>query len=89
MANTRSAEKQARVGARRRAINKQLMSKARSLEKRVRALAVKGDSKGAAELMQKLQSAYDKAAKKKTIHRNKSARVKSKLAKLLKAGSAK
>lgn len=84
MANIKSAAKQARNSVRRRVINQQRMSKFRTIEKKIRDLVTKGDKETAVKLLNDLQSALDKAAKGKTIHRNKASRKKSKIAKLLK-----
>lgn len=84
MANTRSAAKQARVALRRRVINQRLVSKVRTLEKKIRSLVAQGDKASAAKLLGDLQSAVDKAAKKQTIHANKASRTKARVSKLLK-----
>ena len=82
MANTKSAEKQARVSVRRRVINNRLVSAARTLEKKIKTLASQGKAKEATELLPRLQSSLDKVAKKRAFHPNKSARIKSRVTKL-------
>lgn len=84
MANKRSADKQARVSVRRRANNQTLTSKAKTMAKKLRTLATEGKKEEAAKLLPELQSAYDKAAKKNSIHKNKASRIKARISKLLK-----
>lgn len=77
---TKSAKRALRVAHRRHEENlvtKDLYKKAlKSVRK-----AVEGGSKEVGELFSKAQSALDTAAKSKSIHRNKAARLKSRLAK--------
>jgi len=77
---TKSAKKALRVGARRKEEN--LITKAlyKSAVKLVRKATQEG-AKEASNLLSQAQSALDKAAKNKTIHPNKAARLKSRLAK--------
>lgn len=84
MANIKSAAKQARMSVRRRAHNKERVSKFRSLEKQIRALVAKNDKDGAKKLLAQFQSALDKAAKARTLHHNTASRKKSRVTKLLK-----
>jgi small subunit ribosomal protein S20 len=77
---TKSAKKALRVGARRKAEN--LITKA--LYKKAVTLVKKAVAEGAdevSELLSKAQSSLDKAAKGKSIHKNKASRLKSRLAK--------
>jgi len=80
MANTRSAAKQARSSVRKRTYNQRIISGYKSVEKKILALVKEGKKDEATKLLSQLQSAVDKAAKKKTIHRNKASRVKARLA---------
>lgn len=77
---TKSAKKALRVGARRKAEN--IITK--GLYKQAVKLVKKAVAEGAgevSELLSKAQSTLDKAAKSKTIHKNKASRLKSRLAK--------
>lgn len=77
---TKSAKKALRVSVRRREENlltKGLYKKAVKVVRK----AVQDGAGEVSELLGKAQSALDKAAKSKTIHRNKAARLKSRLAK--------
>ncbi len=82
---TKSAKRALRVAHRRHEenlITKDLYKKAvKSVRK-----AVETSADNAGELFSKAQSALDTAAKSKTIHRNKAARLKSRLAKKLSTG---
>lgn len=80
MANTRSAAKQARAGLRKRAVNQRIISGYKTVEKKILALVKDGKKEEATKLLSQLQSAVDKAAKKKSIHSNKAARIKARLA---------
>lgn len=73
---TKSAIKALRRDKRRTEINKPIKSRYKKAVKRVR-------QKTSLESLKIAYSALDKAAKKKVIHKNKAARLKSKLAKLL------
>jgi small subunit ribosomal protein S20 len=84
MANTKSAAKQARVSLRRKTLNKTTKTKIKDVTKKFKSLITSGDKAGAGKLIGKVQSELDKAAKKKTIHPNKAARLKSQAAKALK-----
>jgi small subunit ribosomal protein S20 len=83
MANTKSAAKQARAGARRNQRNKAVMTAVKSILKQVRTLATNGKKAEAQKLFPRLQSSLDKAAKKGVIHRNAAARYKTRLNALL------
>lgn len=77
---TKSAKRALRVADRRHTENvqsKELYKKAAKAARR----AVESGAATAGELFSKAQSALDTAAKSKTIHRNKAARLKSRLAK--------
>lgn len=83
MANTASAAKQARAAIRRRVINRRLLDSAKSAHKKLLALIAAGKKEEAAKLFPDLQCRFDRAAKGKAIHRNRSARIKSRIAHLL------
>lgn len=84
MANTKSAEKNARSSRRRRAVNKTRSASYKQAEKQLRALVTGGKKDEAAKLLPQVQAKLDKAAKGRTIHKNKANRGKARLAKLLK-----
>jgi small subunit ribosomal protein S20 len=84
MANTKSAAKQARVSLRRKTLNKNTKTKVKDVTKKFKSLVASGDKAAAAKLVGQVQSELDKAAKKKTIHPNKAARLKSQAAKSVK-----
>lgn len=84
MANTRSAEKQARAALRRKASNLKVKSAVRKAEKEIRTLVKSGKREDAVKLLSGFQSRIDRAAKTKVVHKNKASRQKAKLAKLLK-----
>jgi ribosomal protein S20 len=79
MANTASAAKQARGALRRRAVNRLLLDHARTAQKKLIALITAGKKDEAAKLFPELQRRLDRAARK-AIQRNRSARIKSRIA---------
>lgn len=83
MANTASAAKQARAALRRREVNRTLLQAARNAQKKLVTLVQAGKKEEAAKLFPELQKRLDRAAKGKAIHRNRSARIKSRIAHLL------
>jgi small subunit ribosomal protein S20 len=83
MANTASAAKQARAALRRRVVNRTLLQAARNAQKKLVSLIEAGKKTEAAKLFPELQKRLDRAAKGKAIHRNRSARIKSRIAHLL------
>jgi len=78
----KSAKKKVKVAARNRAHNLSYLKKIKEEIKKFK-------SKPEKERLAKAFSIIDKAAKKKVIHQNKAARLKSKLSKLLKRKSKK
>ncbi len=80
MANTASAAKQARGALRRRVVNRLLLDHAGTAQKKLVALLTAGKKDEAAKLFPELQRRLDRAAKGKAIHRNRSARIKSRIA---------
>ncbi|NBR68655.1 MAG: hypothetical protein EBT69_00465 [Verrucomicrobia bacterium] len=83
MANTASAAKQARAALRRREVNRRLLDTARRAQKQLLAMISSGKKAEASKLFPELQRRLDRAAKGKAIHRNRSARIKSRIAHLL------
>ncbi len=79
MANTKSAKKNIRSSYRKWLRNRQVKGKMRSAVKAVRAAIARGDAEAAMALMPRAASQLDKAARKHVIHRNKAARLKSRL----------
>jgi ribosomal protein S20 len=79
---TKSAKKALRVATRRHAENLIHKDVYKKTIKQVKKAVAEGSSK-VGELLSAAQSALDKAAKKNTIHPNKAARLKSRLAKKL------
>ena len=79
MARHQSAIRQHRRSVRRTAINKRnktiLKSQARALRTKIQS----GDKDSVEKMLPGMMSAADKAAKKKAVHRNKAARLKSRL----------
>lgn len=75
----KNAKKALRVSKRKAAINTKIKSKARTMMKKVRKTS-------AAEDLPAAYSAIDKAVKRNLFHRNKAARLKSQLSKVVAAG---
>lgn len=84
MPNTKSAERRARVSARRHARNTATKSRLKTLEKKYRVLATAGKKDEASKAFQIAISAVDKAAKKGVIPKGRANRKKSRLALRLK-----
>ena len=87
MANTSSAKKAQRAGTRRIVFNARRKKAMRSSVKEMSKLIGKSDLKGMQKLLPQLQQAIDKAAKNGTIKKNAAARMKSRIAKRIKAHS--
>ncbi len=81
MANIKSAQKRIRVNERQRKENRLITGRARAAEKAARDLIAEGEAEKAAEAVRKAISEFDKAARKGVIHKNKAARMKSRLMK--------
>ena len=79
MANTESAKKEIRASYRRWLRNRYVKGQMRSALKSVRQALAAGNADQAIELMPRAYKALDKAAKKNVIHKNKAARLKSRL----------
>lgn len=84
MANTKSAAKQARSSLRKRAVNLRRKHTLKKLEKQFRDLVHAKKIEEAKALFPKVISTFTKAAKGKTIHRNKASRKQSRLSQLIK-----
>jgi len=80
MANSKSAAKRARGSERRRAINRNASSKAKTASKRAKSIQESGDADKGAAAVKSAYSAIDKAVKTGAIHKNKAARMKSRVA---------
>ncbi len=85
MANLRSSQKDIRRTKRRTLQRKPFVRNAKMMPKKVLKLIAAGDLEAASDLMPLAFKAVDKAAKKNIIHRNKAARIKSRLAEALNA----
>lgn len=83
MPNTKSAIKAARQNIKRRTHNLIKKDAFKSAVKEVKKLVTAGKQTEAAEAMKKAMKALDKAAKGRVIHKNKSSRLKSRLAKAI------
>jgi small subunit ribosomal protein S20 len=81
MPNTKSAIKAMHQSKRRYKRNVKTKDKFKSAVKEVRKLIAAGNKKEAAEAIKKAMSALDKAVKTNVIHKNKSSRLKSRMAK--------
>ena len=84
MANLANAKKAIRTQARKTEINARLKSQAKRLVKETRKLASAGDSKAATAKLSEATKALDKASRR-YMHKNKAARLKSRLAKQVNA----
>ncbi|HHU95242.1 MAG TPA: 30S ribosomal protein S20 [Alcaligenaceae bacterium] len=85
MANTAQARKRARQADARNKHNASMRSMMRTSIKRVRQAIETGDQAAANEVFQKTSSIIDRVADKNIIHKNKAARLKSRLASAIKA----
>lgn len=81
MANIRSQIKRNRQNEKRRLRNKQVRSELKTRTRRVREAIQSGDGEAVEVALRKAIKAFDKAAAKGVIHKNKAANTKSRLAK--------
>lgn len=81
MAHTQSAKKRIRQTIARTAVNRSVMSRVRTLRKKVAAAVAEGNKESAATAYNVFSSAIDKAAKKGIVPANRAANYKSKAAK--------
>ncbi len=79
MANTKSAKKEIRKSYRKWLRNRYVKGKMRGAVKAVRRAIEQGDAEQAKALMPRAAKELDKAARKRVIHPNKAARLKSRL----------
>jgi len=84
MPNSPAAKKDLRQSAKRRLHNRKLRSSLRTVIKNVRTAAESGDAEQANSAFRVATKELDNAAAKHLIHKNKAARTKSRLAKLIK-----
>jgi small subunit ribosomal protein S20 len=80
MARHPSAERQHRYSLRRNLVNKKNTSALRTEIKKIRTLIENGDKEGAQKALPRAYAVVDKTVKKRTVHANKGARYKSRLA---------
>ncbi len=83
MPNTKSAIKAMRQSLRRRVRNIKTKDRFKAAVKEVRKLILAGKKSEAMEAIKKAMSSLDKGVKTNVIHKNKSSRLKSRLAKAL------
>jgi small subunit ribosomal protein S20 len=89
VAHHASALKAMRQGVKRRARNKQNVSKLKTQVKKLRAAIAKGDATAVKALYSETVSEIDRAAKKGVVHDNAASRYKSRLTRRVNALSAK
>ena len=89
MPHTPSAAKRLRKAEKRRKQNRVIAKSLRTKRKAVDAALTAGDTAKVGEEFKVTQAALDRAADKGYIHRNKAARLKSRLVKKIKAAAAK
>jgi small subunit ribosomal protein S20 len=83
MPNTESAKRGMRKAERRRVRNKSQRSALKTLVKKVRATAAANEAEASKESLEVVIKRLDRAAAKHLIHKNKAARTKSRLTKLV------
>ena len=83
MPNTKSAGKAMRQSIRRRVRNITSKDNFKTAVKEVKKLITAGKKSDAVEAMKKAMSTLDKAVKRNVIHKNKSSRLKSRIAKAI------
>ena len=77
MANTKSAQKEARKTAKRTLHNRGVKTRLKTLTKKARSALDRDDAAAARKAVDAVVSAYDRAAKTNIVHKNKASRVKS------------
>ena len=82
MPNTKSAIKRTRNTERKQKVNRAIKSRIGTLERNFKDLVKEGKKEEATTVLRDVASAYDKAAKKGVLHRNKANNKKSRLSKL-------
>lgn len=88
MANSAQARKRARQAVKQRARNMSLRSEMRTAVKRIRKAIATGDKAAAQQEFQQSVSTMDRIADKGIVHKNKTARDKSRLSAAIKAMAA-
>lgn len=83
MAHTQSAKKRIRQTIARTAINRSVLSRVRTLRKKVTAAVESKDKEAASVAYNEFSSAIDKAAKRGTVPANRAANYKSKAARAM------
>ncbi|HZH99391.1 MAG TPA: 30S ribosomal protein S20 [Fimbriimonadaceae bacterium] len=81
MANLKSSKKDLRRSNKRRVFKQSVKSSLKTYIKKVRTAAASGDADTTAQAVVQVQSALDKAARHRVIHKNAAARRKSRAAK--------
>jgi small subunit ribosomal protein S20 len=89
VAHSLSSKKRVRQNARRRALNRARRTALRTRVRKCQELLQRGDAAAAPEVLRQASEALDRAANRRTIHRNAAARRKSRLAKKVNAMKAK
>ncbi|MEO6749541.1 MAG: 30S ribosomal protein S20 [Casimicrobiaceae bacterium] len=84
MANSAQAKKRARQAEATRQRNASLKSELRTAVKKVKKAIATGDKAAAAQQLQQSQSAIDRIADKRIVHKNLASRTKSRLAQAIK-----
>ncbi|MBT5928088.1 MAG: 30S ribosomal protein S20 [Verrucomicrobia bacterium] len=85
MPNTKSAIKRTRSTEHKQQVNRAIKSRIGTLERKFNDLVREGNKDGVTSALKDVASAYDKAAKKGVIHRNKADNKKSRLSKVANA----
>ena len=85
MANSAQAKKRARQAEATRKRNASLKSELRTAVKKVKKAIAVGDKTAASKQLQESQSAIDRIADKRIVHKNLASRTKSRLAQAIKA----
>ncbi|MBT3376850.1 MAG: 30S ribosomal protein S20 [Lentisphaerae bacterium] len=80
MPNTKSAEKHLRTSDERRVANRVRKTRVKTYRRRLEAAIEEGNAEAAQALLPQCFSVLDRAAAKRTIHRNQAARTKKRLA---------
>jgi small subunit ribosomal protein S20 len=83
VANTQSAQQRIRNSARKAVFNRLHRSRARTFAKATEEMVADKNAAGAEAALRQAMSAIDKAAGKGVVHKNKAARTKSRLMKLV------
>ncbi len=89
MPNTNSAKKALRQNTKRRLLNRTQRSALKTILKKARSAAEAGQTDEAQKQLSLVYKKLDQAASKRLIHPNKAARLKSRITRLFRKGSAK